>query len=554
MKMELREIVLKHALLNAIKYNGKASEKIVIGKAIAEVKDKSKVEEIVKLAKEIVEYVNSLSVEEQKKIFKEKFGEIKEEKRKEKEKIPKAGGRVVTRFAPNPNGPLHLGHVRAALISYEFAKKNNGKFILRFEDTNPRNVIPSMYDAIKQDLKWLGINWHAEYVQSQRLSIYYKYAEILIKEGKAYVCECDKGKFRKLKNEGKPCKCRAKPSLNRWRKMINGDYDEGQAVLRLKTDLKHENPAVRDFPIMRVVKHEHPLAKGYYVWPLYNFACAIDDHLMQITHVFRGKEHSINTICQSYIFKYLNWKMPEIFEYGRLSIKNAELSKSKIVEGIKQGKYEGFDDVKLATIAALRRRGFQAEAIRNLILDVGLKRVDVEVTWQNLESYNRKVVDKIANRYFLVYNPMLLKVCNAPSIKQISLPLHPDLKERGKRKIEMTIEGKHLVFYVNREDMINKKVVRLKDLFNVEVVNVKDNEIIAKFAGKEIIRGVPKIQWIPKRFSMKIKIIKPDGIIEGLCEPNCIKEIGKVVQFERVCFARIEKVENKKIIAYYAHK
>ena len=166
--------------------------------------------------------------------------------------------------------------------------------------------------------------------------------------------------------------------------MLDGTFKEGEAVVRIKTDLSHPNPAVRDWPALRIInteRHPHPrVGSKYRVWPLYNFACGIDDHLIGVSHIIRGKEHLTNQRRQEYMYKHLGWQYPEAIHYGRLKIKGASLSKSKIVEGIRNGTFRDWDDPRLATFAALRRRGISPEAIRRLIIDVGPKTADVGYT------------------------------------------------------------------------------------------------------------------------------------------------------------------------------
>jgi glutamyl-tRNA synthetase len=170
--------------------------------------------------------------------------------------------------------------------------------------------------------------------------------------------------------------------------MLDGTYPEGSAVMRVKTDLDHPNPAVRDWPALRIidtVKYPHPrVGSKYRVWPLYNIAAGLDDHLLGITHIIRGKDHLTNGVRQEYLYKHLGWEYPQAIHYGRLKITGAFLSKSKIVAGIRDGTFNGWDDPRLATFAALRKRGITPEAIKKMIIDVGPKPADVTLSWENL--------------------------------------------------------------------------------------------------------------------------------------------------------------------------
>ncbi|MEM3402834.1 MAG: glutamate--tRNA ligase, partial [Candidatus Hadarchaeales archaeon] len=316
---DIRVEILRWALANAVAHGGMADVGAVMGKIIAEFPSwKAKISELKAMIDEIVNEVNSLPPEEQERRMEEvgKVELIKKEKMRGLPELPgvEKGKMVVTRFAPNPNGPIHLGNTRAAILSHEYARKYGGKFILRFEDTNPENVLPEMYELIKRDLRWLGLSWDEEHVQSDRIQIYYDHAELLLKEGKAYVCTCPAEDFKFHRDRGEPCPCRdLSPSTNleRWRRMIAGDYNEGEAVVRIKTDLSHPNPAVREWPALRVVKTPHPrVGKKFLVWPLYNFSVSIDDHLMGITHILRGKEHEVNEERQRTLYAHFGWEYP----------------------------------------------------------------------------------------------------------------------------------------------------------------------------------------------------------------------------------------------------
>ena len=453
---ELKALIRKAVLLNAVSHDGKAQAGAIVGKILGERQDlRTKVKELSSLINTVVNEVNSLSLAEQKAIVEKNWPETQKKEKAEEKRLPPLPNadkypQIVTRFSPNPDCVLHLGSARAIILSHEYARMYNGKFILRFEDTDPKIKRPSLifYDSIRQDLKWLGCKVDEEYIQSDRLPIYYEYTERLIRDGNAYVCECPPEEFRKKTLAKEPCPCRilsAAENLERWKRMLNGGYTEGQAVVRVKTDLEHPNPAVRDWPALRVIdtkKYPHPrVGSKYIVWPLYNLAAGLDDHLMGMTHIIRGKEHYTNMVRQKYMYEYLGWKYPEAIHYGRLKITGAFLSKSKIVQGIKEGIYAGFDDPRLGTFAALRKRGITPEAIKKMIIDVGTKSNDVTLSWENLYSYNRKILDATSNRYFFVPEPVELKVLQVPKTFHAKLPLHPEKPERGFREYTVTPEG-----------------------------------------------------------------------------------------------------------------
>jgi glutamyl-tRNA synthetase len=577
--MELRELIRKAALLNAVGHDGKAQAGAMVGKILGEKAElRSRVKELSGVINAVVNEVNNLSLSEQKAIVEANWPETQKKEKVEEKKLPplpnaEKYSKIVTRFSPNPDCVLHLGSARAILLSHEYARIYNGKFILRFEDTDPKIKRPSLkfYDSIRQDLKWLGCTVNEEFIQSDRLPIYYEYTEKLIAEGNAYVCECVPDVFRKMIIAKQACPCRDLPAsenLERWSKMLDSGYTEGQAVVRVKTDLENPNPAVRDWPALRVIdtkKYPHPrVGSKYIVWPLYNLAAGIDDHLMGMTHIIRGKEHYTNMVRQKYMYQYLGWEYPEAIHYGRLKITGADLSKSKIVAGIKAGTYTGFDDPRLGTFAALRKRGITPEAIKKMIIEVGIKPNDVTLSWENLFSYNRKILDTKSNRYFFVPQPTEFKVLGVPKPFQPKLPLHPEQPERGFREYTITPVGedKGASFWVSKKDaeaMEPEKIFRLMELFNVKVESKTEDTVTARFVSEsyEDVRKikVQLIQWIPKGTQFPAQVVMPDAsVTEGFAEEDCKKlKPDAIIQFERFGFVRVNEV-SEKMIAYYAHK
>lgn len=554
--LKLDEIILRkielYALENAVAHNGKSIVKPVLNKILAENRELiDNIKELNDVVQKKVEEVNKLSLEEQRKRLEQMGWTERKEEEKEKtfKEISQMGESFIVRFAPNPDGALTLGNARPAILCDEYAKRYNGIFILRFDDTDPKIKVPEkrFYRWVIEDLKWLGIKIDKIYYQSKRLEIYYKYAEELINIDKAYVCTCDVEYWRKLRNEGKPCPCRditKKENLERWKKMF-GEYKEHEAVLRIKTDLEHQNFAVRDFPALRIVEDcKHPLVKAR-VWPLYNFASAIDDYLLKITHILRGQEHATNATKQEFIYKYFNWKYPKVFILGRISLSDMVLSKSKIRAGTINKVYSGWDDPRLGTLRALRRRGFSPLTLRNIILDIGIKPNDIKISKENLEAYNKKVVDKFANRYFFVKDPVKIKIDGLP-FKSKKIRLHPTM-DRGYREIRF-----EKYFLVDNEDFEKYKgnIVRLKDLCEVflekecRLVSIEPNQI----------KDLPKIHWVPYDFKIRTKVVMPNSIIEGYGELN-LKNLnkGEVIQLERFGFCRVERI-GKTIKLVFSHK
>jgi len=577
---ELTELIRKNALLNAIRHDGKAQPDPVVGKILGEKPEfRTKVKEISTLVTNIVQEVNNLSLSEQRRIIEEKWPEtlvrepVEEEKRLPPLPNAEKYAQVVTRFSPNPDCVLQLGNTRAIVLCHEYARMYKGRFILRFEDTDPKLKRPVLefYDRVREDLVWLECKPDEEYVQSDRVPIYYEYAEKLLKDGNAYICTCEPQQFRLRILANKPCECRNLPSeqhFTRWQDMLKGNYKEGEAVVRVKTDLNHPNPAVRDWPALRVIdaeKYPHPrVGSKYHVWPLYNLACGVDDHLMGITHIIRGKEHLTNMVRQEYMYRHLGWEYPEAIHYGRLKMTGASLSKSKIVQGVRQGLFKDWDDPRLATFAALRRRGITPEAIKRMIIDVGPKTSDVILSSENLYAYNRKIIDPKADRYFFVQDPVELTVRQIPKTFTAKLHLHPDQPEKGFREYTIKPEGANesTKFWVSRKDMESSEIgdlVRLMGLFNMKIESRDAYSAEASFLSESYeearMAKAPLIHWIPMGEDMPCEVIMPDATLaEGIAESICKRlKPNNIIQFERFGFVKIDKI-NMKLTAYYAHK
>ncbi len=548
----MRDIILKYALQNAIRYNGKANLNAVIGKVFSEVKsaDKGK---IVEEARKIVNEVNSLGSNEQLKRLQELAPELLEEKKiEEKEKpIPDLDGamkgKAVMRVAPNPNGPLSLGRTRPSFWNYVISKKYSGKFLLRYDDTDPKVKVPmkEAYKWIQEDLKFLGIKPDKIIIQSKRLKIYYSYAEKLIKNDKAYVCTCDVEEWRKLIWKSISCKCRSLPvqeQFERWKWMFK-KYKEREAVLRIKTDIDAPNPALRDWPAFRIVdKSKHPLDKKSKVWPLLNFASAIDDHELGVTHILRGIDLKVSDDRQGYIYKYFNWVYPKTMYHGKLLVKGIK-STSQAKKLIQEGKLLGWDDPRLGTIQSLKKRGFKPEAIKRFHRETGLGKSDINVSLDTLSAFNRELIDKEANRYFFIANPKKIKINNAPKLN-IKIEFHPDFPKKGFRNFETKDE-----FYIE-EKLEKGKYYRFMHLFNF-----KDNEFHSVELNKEI--NAKLIHWLPvSKDLIDIEVIMDDAsIMKGLGEKDLKKvKIGEIVQFERKFFAKLDKKEKNKLVFYYLHR
>ncbi|MBS7258533.1 MAG: glutamate--tRNA ligase [Methanobrevibacter sp.] len=554
---DLEKIVFKYALLNAAKHKGSANPGAVIGSIMANEEElRSKAKEIGPLAGKIVAQVNALSAEEQASEMKKYGVEVEEKKPKAKEvglqELPGTHENIVLRFAPNPSGPLHIGHSRAAVPNAEYVKRHNGKLILRIEDTDPKRVFEPAYEMIPEDLAWLGINPDEIIYQSDRFEIYYDYARQLIEKGAAYMCTCDGATFKELKDNCKPCPCRdnsVEENLALWEKFDT--MQAGEAVLRVKTDINHKNPAIRDWVAMRLVDEEHPrMGTKYRIYPMMNFSVSVDDHLMGMTHVLRGKDHLANSEKQKYLYDHMEWDLPEFIHYGRLKMEDIALSTSKAMAGIEDGTYSGWDDPRLGTLRAIARRGIDPRTIYNLITEIGVKMADSAISWKKIYGLNRNFVEPIANRYFFCEEPVEVSV-NGYEDGDVTIerPLHADHMDRGNRLL--SFDGSA---YIAKADYADG-LFRLMDAVNVEIAGEDVNYHSTSFEEARDVKA-RIIQWVPTKENVNVKIVMDDASVKtGLGEIALNDlEVGDIVQFERVGFARLDEIKDDELVFYYAHK
>jgi glutamyl-tRNA synthetase len=559
----------KYALQNAVKYGKAPQPKAVMGKVMGECpqlrSDPSAVSEALEsIVSEIAKgnpetWENRLS-----EIAPELIEALSVKKEPEKGLKPLEGaamGKVVMRFAPNPNGPGTLGSARGMVVNSEYVEMYKGKFILRFDDTDPDIKRPMLeaYEWYLDDFKWLGVTPDQVVYASDHFPLYYDYARKLIEMGKAYVCFCKGGDFKELKDAKKACPHRdvsPTENLKHWEKMLAGEYEDQQAVLRIKTDIEHKDPALRDWGAFRIRKMSHPrseIGNKYIVWPLLDFAGAIEDHELGMTHIIRGKDLIDSEKRQGYIYKYFGWKYPRTTHWGRVKIHEfGKFSTSGLRKAIEAEEYTGWDDPRLPTIRAIRRRGIQAEALKKFMIEMGVGMTDVSISMESLYAENRKIVDSIANRYFFVWDPVELEIMDMePTVAK--LPLHPTDHARGIR--EVAVGNKVLVCREDLEKLEVGSVLRLKDLSNIEITSLSPPQAKKSLTSLEDLKKIKGkiIHWAPID-GIRVKVRSPDGDIIGIGENGITTELDKIVQFERFGFCRIDAVDKEKVVAYFAHR
>jgi len=335
----------KHALLNAVKHEGEADVGAVMGPLMGENPEfREHADAIPGLIGGVVGRINELGHGERRDrleaLAPEALAELEAKAEEDEHDLPALPGadaveEVRMRCAPNPNGPWHVGHARMPAVIGTYKQRYDGWFCVRFDDTDPETKRPDLdaYDAILEGVDYLGFTPDAVYRASDRLEIYYDHARELIELGGAYTCELPGEEFSALKNAGKPSPNRDKDPetvLAEFEGMVAGEYDPGEMVLRVKTDIKHKNPALRDWVAFRLIDTPHPRAEAaeYRCWPLLDFQSGIDDHLLGITHIVRGIDLQDSAKRQQFVYDYFGWEYPEVIHWGHVQLDDYDVKTS----------------------------------------------------------------------------------------------------------------------------------------------------------------------------------------------------------------------------------
>jgi glutamyl-tRNA synthetase len=588
----LETLARRLCLQNAVQHGGRCNPKALVGRVMASHPElRSQAAAVAAALEAAGAAVNALAAEAQRVALEAEAPELLSVQRKEARKglreLPNVRGRVVMRFAPNPNGPLSLGHSRGVSILAEYWRMygaggdapgaQGADLLLRFDDTDPQVKPPlwdeargwNGYDMVRADFEWLtGRAPSRVVVASDRIPFYQEAARALIRRGGAYVCSCDPAAFKALKDAKAPCPHRDQPpeeALAAFGAMCDGTTRKGAAVLRVKTDIAHPHPGLRDWTAFRVVAEDavHPRERAgqiprHRAWPLLDFQSAIEDHAQGVTHVIRGKDLMDSTRKQGYLYQHMGWTYPETLYWGRVSVHEfGKFSTSMMRRAIEAGGFQGWDDPRLPTLQALRRRGYAPQAIRAFWVGLGLTEKDIAVSLSNLDAEDAKANEPEARRYFFVPDPVELEAdgLEGREARPLLLPSRPEAGHRslrGARRIA-----------VARSDLAPR--LRLKDLGNVEVADGR-----ATFAGDALDRSMPIVQWLPAHEAAPFAVLKPSFEadpeaapqgddeeeaagkdareievpplleVRGLVEPAALEQQGRVVQFERFGFVRIE--------------
>tara|TARA_B100000902_G_scaffold5027_2_gene6465 strand:+ start:5230 stop:6954 length:1725 start_codon:yes stop_codon:yes gene_type:complete len=565
---EIISTVRKYAMQNAIEYNGKGQSGSVLGRLLGERKDlRDKARDLKELVEKEVQAANLLANEKGVDQVKEKLAATNPEALKRQKQKKRVGlkplpnsknGEVVLRFAPNPNGPLTIGHARGIVINSEYASIYSGKVVLRFDDTDTRvkPPLPEAYEWISEEYEWLaGRPADVTIRASERMSLYLDFAKKMITEGFGYVCRCSAAKFKKLRDESNACPCREKSvddNLVDWGLMIEGEIEEGGAVVRVMTNLDLPNPALRDWPALRIQHTPHPMVGDKYkVWPLLDFQSAVEDHLQGVTHIVRGKDLMDSTRKQTLLYDHFGWTYPETLYWGRVKVHEfGSFSTSQMKKSISKGEYSGWDDIRLPTLSALRRRGFSPKALKEFWIDLGLTQKDISISMKTIESFNSSIIDDKCERRSFVRNPICFNLderkISSPLPKSLLVAKHPDGIIEGERI--WTLKNN---IFIEEEDSHYDKI-RLKDFADI---SIEDRNAIIYSIEKSDRRLIA--HWIPESMAINAILHIPNGnhidSVKGLLENYEIKE-GMVLQLERVGFAKIVSVDvNEHVEMIYLH-
>ncbi len=383
----------------------------------------------------------------------------------------KNDGVVATRFPPEPNGYLHIGHAKSICLNFGIAAEFKGKCNLRFDDTNPEAEEVEYVDSIKEDVRWLGFDWDdREFYASDYFQKMHAYAVELINKGKAYVCDLSSEEIRKQKGtttepgENSPYRDRdVKENLELFERMRKGEFKDGECVLRAKIDMAHPNFHMRDPALYRIKNAAHHRTKDKWcIYPMYDFAHCLGDAIEGITHSICTLEFEVHRPLYDWILDNVSVPChPQQIEFARLNLAYTIMSKRKLLQLVKEGKVSGWDDPRMPTLSGLRRRGYPPEAIRNFCGKIGVSKFNSMTEVSLLEFSIREYLNKRASRVMAVLDPLKVVIENFPEGKTDELDAvnNPEDESAGKRKVPFS-----KTLYVERSDFMEdppKKFFRL---------------------------------------------------------------------------------------------
>jgi glutaminyl-tRNA synthetase len=368
-------------------------------------------------------------------------------------------GEIITRFPPEPNGYLHIGHAKSICLNFGLAARYGGRTHLRFDDTNPLKEEQEYIEAIKRDVRWLGFDWgEHEYYASDYFEQLYKWAVQLVRQGQAFVCDCSTDEVREMRGTltepGTPCPHRERgveENLDLLRRMRAGEFPDGARTLRAKIDMAHGNVNMRDPVMVRILHAPHPHAgSAWCIYPMYDWAHGQSDSIEGITHSICTLEFEVHRPLYDWFLDALGVYHPRQIEFARLNLTYTVMSKRRLLELVRGGAVRGWDDPRMPTISGLRRRGYTPEAIRLFADRIGVAKRDSVVDIALLEHCLREDLNARARRRFAVLRPVKLVIENYPEgrVETFEVPNNPEDPEAGTRPVEFSRE-----LWIQRDDV-----------------------------------------------------------------------------------------------------
>ncbi len=510
----------------------------------------------------------------------------------------KHGGRVVTRFPPEPNGYLHIGHAKSICLNFGLAKQYGGHCNMRLDDTNPTKEDTEYVESILEDVRWLGWDWGKNlFYASDYFDQLYAYAVELIKRGKAYVCDLSDEEFKAYKGTltepGKPSPNRDRPveeNLALFERMKNGEFPDGAYVLRAKIDMASPNMHMRDPAIYRIRHaYHHRTGNKWCIYPLYDFAHCLSDAIEGITNSICTLEFEIHRPLYDWILDALETpNHPQQTEFARLNLTYTVMSKRKLLQLVQEKLVSGWDDPRMPTLCGLRRRGYTPESIRNFIDKIGYTKFDGLIDVALLEHSIREDLNKNANRVAAVVNPVKLVITNYPEdkVEYLDTENNPEKPEAGVHSMPFSRE-----LYIEREDFMENppkkffrmtpgQEVRLKSAYIVKCTGCKKNEagdieeIYCEYdpdtrsgmpASNRKVKGT--LHWVSARYAAEAEVrmydrlfmvenpaeekekdfrelLNPDSlkVVKAYIEPYLAEtaEVGNHYQFQRIGYFSVD--------------
>ena len=498
---------------------------------------------------------------------------------------------IMTRFPPEPNGYLHLGHAKSICLNFGLAQKYGGKTNLRYDDTNPTKEDTEYVDSIKEDIKWLGFQWDKELYASDYFDQLYAWAEELIQRGLAYVDDQNQDQIRAgrgtVDKPGTPSPWRdrsVEENLKLFREMKAGKYAEGEKVLRAKIDMAHPNMMFRD-PLLYRIKfaHHHRTGDKWCIYPMYDFTHGQCDSIEHITHSICTLEFDVHRPLYDWFIETLGIYPSHQYEFARLNLTYTLMSKRKLLELVQKGLVSGWDDPRMPTLCGVRRRGYTAKALRMFCDKIGVSKRDQLMDLQLLEWCVRQDLNERSNRYMVVQDPVKLTITNWPEgkVEWFNCPLNPAEPDGAKRRVPFTGE-----LLIDRADFMEdapKKFFRLKPGGEVRLKYtyiVQCNKVIKDENGEVVelkctydpspeyrsVKGT--IHWVSAQFAKELEVrnydklftladmsqvpedkdykdfLNPESLVigKGWAEPALLEDqSGIAVQFERTGYYIADK-------------